>query len=104
MFEIFEEDDWKVICPKVNIKGTVADKFRELIRDLSEEGVDRYKFDFARLTDIDVVGLCVFIVINKTSGMNGKISEYEVINTNNDIQNLFLAMKINLKNNFQKVD
>jgi len=102
MFEVFEDDDWKIICPKVNIKGAIADKFRELIRDSLEEGTDRFKFDFKNLTDIDVTALSVFIVMNKINESKTVISEYKIINANFDIQNLFKAMKISLIKKFKK--
>ncbi len=91
-FDVTEDGDWTVIRPTGDITAAVADKFRALLDRRVENGCTRFRFDLARVQDIDSVGLSAFLLLHKIlSDRNPKL---ELDNVGGDLRRFFRMIRL----------
>ncbi len=90
-YAVEEDDDgWRRIVPSGDITAASSDALRELLATQIAQGMRACRFDFARVADIDSVGLSSLIVLSRTLAELGeKPPRLEVVNAPKDIKRLF---------------
>ncbi|MCP4353526.1 MAG: hypothetical protein GY795_49380 [Desulfobacterales bacterium] len=88
-FKISDDDHWKIIKPTGDITAEIADKFRNLLLELLNNGHRKYRFDFSDVKDIDSVILSIFVIFSNMVSDRYPNAELKIINTGKDISNLF---------------
>ena len=94
VFNISDEDGWRVIRPKGDITPAVADDFRNLLVDLAKDDRARYRFDLAEVGDIDSIGLSLFIVFANMARRRFLDVELEIVNASKEIASLFHMIRL----------
>ncbi len=88
-FEVSDDEYWKIIKPTGDITAEIADKFRNLLLDLLNNGHQKYRFDFSHVKDIDSVILSIFVIFSNMVSDRHPNAELKIINAGKDIINLF---------------
>jgi len=91
-FEVEEDGDWTVIRPTGDITAAVADKFRALLDRRVEKGRTRFRFDLARVRDIDSVGLSAFLILHKI--LSDRDPKLELENVGDDLRRFFRMIRL----------
>lgn len=88
-FQVHEEKTWQVITPTGNLTAAAAERFQSLLRQLSGNGHTRFRFDLARVEDLDSMGICCFVVFSKALRQASGNIQLEIINAPANIRSLF---------------
>ncbi|MBU1249135.1 MAG: ATP-binding protein [Proteobacteria bacterium] len=99
-FDLSEEDGWKVISPTGDITASVAEQFRSLLVALVEEGYLKYRFNLAKVMDIDSITLSIFVVFSNMLEKKGEEYALEIVAANADIEDVFNLTRLNNKYSF----
>ncbi len=91
-FDVTEDGDWTVIRPTGDITAAVADKFRALLDRRVEKGRTRFRFDLARVQDIDSVGLSSFLLLHKI--LSDRDPKLELDNVGDDLRRFFRMIRL----------
>ncbi len=91
-FDVTEDGDWTVIRPTGDITAAVADKFRALLDRRVEKGGTRFRFDLARVGDIDSVGLSSFLILHKI--LSDRDPELVLENVSDDLRRFFRMIRL----------
>jgi len=94
-FEIFEDNDFKIIRPTGDITSEIAEKFRSTLLKLIEDKNQKFRFDLKNVKDIDSIVLSLFVVFSNMINDRFSNSELEIINANPDVLNLFYMTYLN---------
>lgn len=89
LFHIETQDGWKVVRPNRDITGEAAEDFRAVLLDLVGEGLDKYRFDLSKVTEIDSISLSLFVVFNNMLEKRGVRARLEITGAGHDIVRLF---------------
>jgi len=93
-FEISDTGEWKVIRPTGKMTAATADSFRQCLQELIATGRTKYRFDFARVKDIDSVSLSVFVVFIKMAAKKDLVLDTEIVNMDEDLVSLFKMTRL----------
>lgn len=99
-FATDKDGDFTVIKPSGDITATVADRFRELLVTLIEDGQRKFRFDLESVEDIDSITLSIFVVFSNMLDKQEGDGELEVENANSDIEDVFTLTRLNNKYRF----
>lgn len=89
-FQVENEDGWQVIIPSGDITASIADRFREILVELADQGHRKYRLDFIHVEDIDSVALSVMIIFSKMlDKKNDEKRQLEIVNAGKALVDLF---------------
>jgi len=94
MITEFEENGWRVIQPSGNIQEDLSEKFRLTIKNLMDQGCQKFRFDFSNVQDINAEALSVLIIMTKKLSETNNELNLEVIGANQNIENLFRVIHL----------
>lgn len=95
VFDVGDENGWKIVRPTGDITASVANKLQELVNGLISNGHKKLTFDLQSVEDMDSVGLSVFIVLNKMRLEDDPDIEIQIAGAGDDVANLFRMTRLN---------
>ncbi len=94
VFEVVDEDGWRIIRPRGDITAEAAEEFRNLMPELIQDNHKQYRFDLDEVTEIDSIGLSLFIVFANMVRRQSQDAQLEIINTTKEITKLFHMIRL----------
>lgn len=85
-----QDDGWTLVEPSGDITAASSEILRETLHKLVASGMEKCRFDFAKVSDIDSVGLSALIILSRAMAERGTAApKLEVVNAAPDIKRLF---------------
>lgn len=88
-YALSRDGDFEVVTPSGDLTAGTADAFRSSLLSLADQGKTRFRFDFAKVEDIDSISLSVLILFANLFSANREQAVLEVVHANDDLVKLF---------------
>ncbi len=88
-FRVEDDEGWQVITPSGDITASIADRFREILVELADQGHRKYRLNFTQVEDIDSVALSVMIIFAKMLDKRDEKRQLEIVNAGKALVDLF---------------
>lgn len=93
-FHVGDEGEWRVLKPGGAVTAETADDFRDLFADLVEDGRIKYRFDLSDVSEIDSIGVSLFVVFANVARQMSTEAELEIVNASREIAKLFHMIRL----------